>query len=117
MSTKTAEAFVSKIDAFKSFLLECGLEDKLYELVNYTPVKTNTSHSLSGKSVVLTGTRDKIILDFLERIGAVQGSKVSKNTDLLIAKNKNDDTGKAEDARKLGVPIMAVEEFISTHMK
>ncbi len=117
MSTKTAEAFVSKIDAFKSFLLECGLEDKLYELVNYTPVKTNTSHSLSGKSVVLTGTRDKIILEFLERIGAVQGSKVSKNTAVLIAKNKNDDTGKAEDARKLGVPIMTVEEFISTHMK
>ena len=114
MSTKTAEAFVSKIDAFKLFLLECDLEDKLYELV--TECKSNTCHPLSGKSVVLTGTRDKNVVEFLETIGASQASKVTKNTAVVIAKSKNDDTGKAEDARKLGISIMSVEEFITIYM-
>jgi NAD-dependent DNA ligase len=71
---------------------------------------------LFGKSVVLTGTRDKDIMEFLKKVGANQGSNVSKNTHLVIAKNKDEDTGKAEEARKLNIPIMSVEEFIQTYI-
>jgi NAD-dependent DNA ligase len=114
MALKTAEAFVCKIEDFKYFLTICGLEYKLYEKTNKT---VDQSHSLFGKTIVLTGTRDKNIIDFLKHIGVNQGSIVSKNTFLVVAKHKDEDTGKAEDARKLNIPIMSVDEFIQTYMK
>jgi NAD-dependent DNA ligase len=113
MANKSAEALVYKIADFKEFLSECNLEDKLYE----TAVKKNVdkSHPLFDKSIVLTGTRDNAVIDFLKNVGAKQSSSVSKNTFLVIAKNKDEDTGKAEEARKINVPIMSVEEFIQTY--
>ena len=113
MANKSAEALVYKIADFKEFLSECDLEDKLYE----TAVKKNIdqSHPLFDKSIVLTGTRDTAVIDFLKNVGAKQSSSVSKNTFLVIAKNKDEDTGKAEEARKINVPIMSVEEFIQTY--
>lgn len=114
MATKTAEAFVDKIDDFKDFIIECGLENKLYE--KHQQKSVDQSHPLFGKSIVLTGTRDKTIIEFLKNIGANQGSSVSKSTFLVVAKNKDEDTGKAEEARKLNIPIMSVEEFIQTYI-
>jgi len=49
-------------------------------------------------------------------VGAVQGTTVSKNTALVVAKTKEDDTGKAEDARKLNIPILGVDEFIHKYV-
>ncbi len=114
MAVKTAEAFVEKIDDFKDFLEECGLSDKLYEEKKAKTV--NNSHPLFGKTVVLTGTRDQTIIDYLKLVGANQGTTVSKNTFLVIAKNKDDDTGKAEEARKLNIPIVSVTEFIEMNV-
>jgi len=114
MAAKTAEAFVSKIEDFKDFLTECGLEDKLYKKPQQKSV--DQSHPLFGKNVVLTGTRDKDIIEFLKNVGANQGSSVSKNTFLVVAKNKDEDTEKAEEARKLNVPIMSVDEFIQMYI-
>ena len=114
MATKTAEAFVDKIDAFKEFLVECDLEDKLYE--NPIEKEVDKTHPLFGKTVVLTGTREKSIIDFLKNVGANQGSSVSKNTFIVIAKNKDEDTGKAEEARKLNIPVMSIDEFIQTYI-
>lgn len=114
IAIKTAEAYVEKIDDFKEFLEECDLSDKLYEKPKTK--SADISHPLFGKTVVLTGTREKNIIDFLKNVGANQGSNVSKNTFLVVAKNKDEDTGKAEEARKLNVPIMSVEEFIQTYI-
>jgi NAD-dependent DNA ligase len=114
MAIKSAEAFVEKIEDFKDFLNECGLEDKLYEKPQNKSV--DQSHPLFEKTIVLTGTRDKDILEFIKNVGAKQGSNVSKSTFLVVAKNKDEDTGKAEEARKLSVPIMSVEEFIKTYI-
>jgi len=113
MALKTAEAFVYKIEDFKDFLEECGLKNKLYEQQKKS---IDQSHSLFGKTIVLTGTRDKNIIEFLKNIGANQGSTVSKNTYMVVSKNKDDDTGKAEEARKLNIPIMSVEEFTQTYL-
>lgn len=114
MASKTAEAFVQKIDDFKQFLTDCGLEDKLYAKTMEKPV--DQSHPLFGKTIVLTGTRDKDIIEFFKNVGVNQGSSVSKSTFLVIAKNKDEDTGKAEEARKLNIPIMSVDEFIQTYV-
>ena len=121
MATKSAEAFVSKITDFKDFLVKCGLEQKLINsnkklesVVQESVIKV--PHVLFGKLVILTGTRDKNILEFLKNVGANQGSSVSKNTFLVIAKNKDEKTGKTEDAKKLNIPIISVDEFIQTYL-
>ena len=77
---------------------------------------SDQSHPLFEKTIDLTGTRDKNIIEFLKTTGVKQGSTVNKNTHLVIAKNKDEDTGKAEDARKLNIPIMSVEEFTQTYL-
>jgi DNA ligase (NAD+) len=119
MAEKTASAFISQIEEFKAFLKECGLEQKLLlAAANASTSATkveNASHPLYKKTVVLTGTRDKQVIEILKLAGAVQGASVSKNTFLVVAKSADDDTGKAEDARKLGIPILSVEQFLQKY--
>jgi NAD-dependent DNA ligase len=110
MARKTAELFVEKIDEFKEFLDKCGLTDKLYDTIDQQPV--DNTHILFNKNIVLTGTRDKTIVEFLKIVGAKQCSTVSKNTFMVVAKDKEDDTGKAEEARKLNIKIISIQEFI-----
>jgi hypothetical protein len=43
--------------------------------------------------------------------GAKLGTSVSKNTYLVIVKHLEEDTSKASDAKKLGVPLITVEDF------
>ena len=110
MATKTAEAFVEKIPNFIDFIKESGLDNKLQQIaVVKTPV--DESHPLFGKTIVMTGFRDNSIQDALKSLGAKLGSSVSKNTFIVLVKDKDEDTGKAAEARKLGVPLMTPDEF------
>jgi NAD-dependent DNA ligase len=115
MAQKTAEAFVSRIEDFKLFLKEAGLENKLNIQKTATKI-ADTSHPLYQKTIVLTGTRDKVVMERLKEVGAILGSTVSKNTFVVVAKTVDDDTSKAEEARKLNIPIMSVEEFIQKYV-
>jgi NAD-dependent DNA ligase len=120
MAEKTATAFVSEINRFQNFLKECGLESKLNIATNATKDinndnKEHTGNPLYKKTVVLTGTRDKQVIEILKNSGAIQGSSVSKNTFLVVAKSADDDTGKAEEARKLNIPIITVDQFIKLY--
>ena len=118
MAEITATTFVSKIAEFNAFLKECGLEDKLQPILSVEKDCSNggiQTHPLNKKTVVLTGTRDKAVLEILKAAGAIQGSSVSKNTFLVVAKSADEDTGKAEEARKLGIQILSVDQFINKY--
>jgi NAD-dependent DNA ligase/DNA polymerase/3'-5' exonuclease PolX len=112
MSTKTAEAFVEKIPSFIEFIHEAGLDNKL---VPEKKAAIDESHPLFGKSIVMTGFRDADLQDKLKNVGAKLGSSVSKNTFIVLVKDKEDETGKAADARKLGIAIMTPDEFRSKY--
>ena len=109
MATKTATAFVDCIDGFLAFLTEIHLLDRVS---NYSPPSIeHKEHPLSGKTIVLTGFREKELLD---RIGAKLGSTVNKNTFVVLVKTpegKKERTGKLLEARELGIPIMDLQEF------
>jgi len=110
MGEKSAELFVERIPAFLDFMKEAGLEKKLIQAV--TPKKVyNESHPLYGKSIVMTGFRDAELGENLKNLGAKITGSVSKNTFVVLTKDKDEDTGKAEEARKLNVAIMTPEEF------
>jgi NAD-dependent DNA ligase len=120
MASKTAEAFVSKIPAFLEFLEDCGLSSKLVSLSSSTEkanaIAVDESHPLFGRSIVMTGFRDKKIIEELPKFGAKLGSSVSKNTFVVVVKDKDEATGKVAEAKKLGVPIMTPEEFTGKYL-
>jgi NAD-dependent DNA ligase/DNA polymerase/3'-5' exonuclease PolX len=113
MAEKTSEAFVERIPEFIQFIKDSGLVKKL------APVEKKNideSHPLFGKSIVMTGFRDAEIQDALKNVGAKLGSSVSSKTFVVLVKDKDEDTGKAGEARKLGVPLMTPEEFRKKYM-
>jgi NAD-dependent DNA ligase len=115
MAEKTAEAFVERIPDFINFIKEAGLVKKLaQEVTEKKPV--DESHPLFGKTIVMTGFRDAQIQEAIKNVGAKLGSSVSKNTFIVLVKDKEDDTGKAADARKLGVTLMTPEEFSKKYL-
>lgn len=113
MAKKTADAFVKNIPAFKEFLLECGLQGKLDIKNTGIGIIVDDSHPLYKKSIVLTGTRDKDLMVALKSVGASLGSSVTKNTFAVVAPSLDEDTGKAEDARRLGVPLYTPSTFLA----
>ena len=108
---KTAKKFVEHIPAFINFIEVAKLNDKLSEIENKTPVKIDESNPLFGKSIVITGFRDKPLSEELEKMGVKLATAISKNTFLVIVKDIDDITGKIEKAKEKGIPIVEVNNF------
>jgi NAD-dependent DNA ligase len=109
MAKKTAEQFVMQIPIFLDFLKETDLLGKLQEPTQ--KINKDISHPLYGKQVVLTGFRDKELLEKLEAVGAEQGSAVRKNTFAVLIKDPMAETSKTQEAKSLGIPIMTPMDF------
>ena len=109
MARKSSEKFIGKVQELNDFMKDADLEDKL----SYTPKETpgNKSHPLYGKKWIMTGFRDKDLIEKLKSLGAEQGSSVNSKTFVVLVKDTDDDTGKAEEARRLGIPLMTVKQF------
>ncbi len=73
--------------------------------------KVDTSHPLYGKKIVMTGFRDKALEELIKSKGGEMGSSVSKKTFAVLVKDLDEDTGKAEQARALGVSLMTPDAF------
>jgi NAD-dependent DNA ligase len=112
IAEKTAELFVSKIGMFVGFLNECGLEYKLgAEGDGKAEVDVDINHPLYGKTVVFTGFRNDNLEKIIKNLGGKIGSSVSKNTFVVVTKDKDDKTGKVLQAEKVGVTVMEPNEF------
>jgi NAD-dependent DNA ligase len=114
MAKKTAELFVEHIPMFLEFMKECGLENKLNIGLSSKKELDNT-HLLYGKIIVMTGFRDKTIENKLIEVGAKLGSGVSKNTFIILVKDKTEKTGKIEQGKQLGIVIMEIDEFMKQY--
>jgi NAD-dependent DNA ligase len=110
MAIKTAEAFVERIPEFLQFLKDANLEKKLSQ-VSVEKSQVDQSHPLFNKTIVMTGFRDKELEDKLKLLGAKMGSSISKNTFVVLVKDLEEDTGKANDARKIGIQLMTPDGF------
>jgi len=109
---KTARLFVPHIPKFVKFVNDIGMTSKLTNI----PVKNvDKSHPLYNKKIVITGFRDKELQQKLDKIGAKLGTSVSKKTFVVLVKDLDDDTGKADKARQLGVKLMTPESFKSKY--
>ena len=114
MAVKTAEAFVSKLDDFENFLMETDLFYKLIEFEKQNKnakTEIDINNPLYEKTIVITGFRDDVLEKKLKQIGAKINTSVSKNTHMVIAKDKNDETSKILEAKKLGIQVLSLDEF------
>jgi NAD-dependent DNA ligase len=122
MALKSAKDFVEKIDDFEDFLMET---DMFYKLNQYekarveVSVKENTvdvTNPLYGKSIVFSGFRNAELEKKLKDMGAKIVSSVSKNTFAVIVKDSvSDETGKVIEAKKLGVMVVSLDEFVGNY--
>ena len=50
-------------------------------------------------------------MESITKLGGELANSVSKNTFIVIVKDKDDDSGKIDQAKKLNIPILTLEEF------
>ena len=76
------------------------------------------SHPLYDKEIVMTGFRDK---ELAKRIVKFSGKPlrgaISKKTFVVLVQDMNEDTGKADDARRLGIQMLTPEQFIKKYLR
>ena len=116
MALKTAQAFVEHIPQFVEFLRACkldhmlntGTRDNLNESVS---VSSSSSHKLSQKVVVMSGSRDKDLEKRIKSVGGIIGSSVSSKTFALITPDIDSSSSKVAAAKSLSIPIMTPSAF------
>ena len=117
VAKKTAEKFVEHIPSLIKYMKEAKLDSKL-TLTITEPSEIDKSHPLYGKKIVMTGFRDKDLIQKLKDIGAENSASVNKNTFVVLVKRDKDElTGKTEEAKKLDIPIMTLDEFVNKYFK
>ena len=118
---KTSTKIVDNIKSFETWL------NKLIKLKPDALKKNNLSNDLlnndelkkysdkikdySNKTIVFTGFRDKEIESILEKIGTKITNSISKNTDILIASDPSESSGKVTKAKELNIKIISKDQF------
>ena len=101
-SKTTASQIVKNIPEFLSFVKKLNLEDKL--VVSKTLKKKYT--------YAFSGFRNKELETKLIENGNDISQTITKNVNILIVKNKNDQSSKIEKAKKLNIEIIDYSDFI-----
>jgi DNA ligase (NAD+) len=115
-STKTARAFITGLEKFKTFMKE-------HPFLKYN-IKSSNTNTNSGNSkdinekpkkegnmgnefIVMTGFRDKELEDKLVGMGATIQSSINSKTTLVIAKDINSNSGKVKKAKEMGIKVVS----------
>ena len=113
LAKKTAEQFVNQLPAFLAFLSEAKLTNKLQQPVGNVAEEEikDTSYPLYGKQYIMTGFRDKPLIEKLAALGAEQGNGVRKTTFVVLIKEAGEESSKTAEAKTLNIPVMTIQEF------
>ncbi len=114
-NNKTASLFASNINKFNDFL---------HNLPNNVVIKKNIinqkiSNKFNNMTIILTGFRkinDIDIEEFIITNGGKISTTVSKNINLLVAKDVNSNSSKVKKAKNLNIKIIDINEFKTLYM-
>ena len=113
MAVISAEQFVEHLPEFFEFYEELGIKCKK-TIADASPPPTSVISRLAifkDKKIVFTGFRNKDYEHMIEAAGGKIVTAISKSTDYLIVKDKNETSTKIEKANEFGVQIMSKEEL------
>jgi DNA ligase (NAD+) len=104
----TALAFLENLPRFWGFIEENELEF----LMKSTQKKkeTKSSNLFLQQTFVFSGIRNKDYEAMIEAAGGKVTTSVSKNTNVLIVKDKDETSSKINKAKELGIPIYDIDE-------
>lgn len=101
----TADIFASN---FKSFL---DFYNNIKNLISIKEKKIKKGGKFKDMKIVVSGFRDKDIINYIENEGGILTNTVSKNTNLLVIKDSSVmDTSKVIKAKEYGVKIITKDE-------
>ena len=89
--------------------------------ISYDKPEEKTNSNLVGKKIVITGTLSRFknraeLQSVIESAGGKTVSSVTKNTDILINNDINSTSAKNVSAKKLNIPIITEEEFLTKYI-
>ena len=102
---KNAAVFIENLDQFIEFLNETGLRDKILAKLAVETV-TIPDHPLNGKVLVFSGFRSKDLEREIRARGGRVATGVTADTNFLVLKDSDEQTGKIMKAKELGVTII-----------
>ena len=105
MGQKSAKLFVDRIPEFLKWAGQAGVTDLTFK------AKKKPKTKLTGMKIVMTGFRDPEMVDQIEEMGGEVVGSVSSSVDLVIVSEIDSDSGKAEKARSLEIPLITKEDF------
>ena len=120
---KTTNKIVDSMDAFIDYYKKlikikpnAILTDKNDKIEKEKTVKSAypNINKYASKKIVFTGFRDKDVQIALENIGAKVSESVSKNTDLVVAGDPTEKSGKINKAKELNIEVMSKVDFINS---
>jgi DNA ligase (NAD+) len=116
IGTVTAKQFVHGLHEFEKFIDHMAKAIDFKSIKKRVPKKMKSTNSvLSGQKIVFTGFRNKNLQEWITHRGGKVSTSVSKNTTLIIASDTKEDSGKLNDARKLNIPIISLNDFIKEY--
>lgn len=108
--SKTLQAFLLGIRPFYEFVRSTGIP-----VVRPASPSGNIHGPLSGTSVCMSGFRDKTLEGAIVGAGGKIAGGVTRNTSVLVVRDKDIVTSKTTNAKLIGIPIYTIEEFKSVY--
>jgi NAD-dependent DNA ligase len=105
-NTKTMQSFLLGVQPFYKFLTETEIP-----ILRPAKKETNENGICKDMAVCFSGIRDENLENQIIQEGGKIVSGVSKNTALLIVKDKNAASSKISKAKSLNIKIMDMDEF------
>ena len=117
----SAKLFLMNLPKFYDFYDNLGIKCKGANAANAAEAAAKQAiiqnTNILGKLFVFTGFRDKDLEAYITGMGGFIKTAVSKNTDYLVVADLNDNSGKVEKARSLGVHIILRDDSIFNEPK
>jgi NAD-dependent DNA ligase len=117
VAEKTEKQFLQNLPKFYAFIKEinfkCNKEDKVEkQSISKVP---SIQKELNNKKIIFTGFRNKDLEKVITDLGGSITTSVSKNTDILVAKDLSDNSSKIAKAKELGITIYSKDEFMKKY--
>ena len=116
---KTSIKIIEKLPKIKEFLLEHNqLKFKKKKNIikkDKTNEKKEKKKLLNNKNIVITGKRDKKILEKIELEGGIIQNIVNKKTNILIVETMESQSSKMKKAKELNIEISTNEMFMDKY--
>lgn len=97
------------VDNFKSFI---DFYNNIKKYISIKEKKINKNGKYANMKIVVSGFRDKEILEYIQNEGGILSNTISKNTDLLVIKDASVmNTSKVKKAKDLGIKIITKEKI------